>query len=191
MKILMIEITEVTAGAREESGSLTCDDREANSTSRRPAGTTSRRMRRRDRRTPRPAAIAGGVHSVWTNVRRIMERVTNGRSRGHTPTPDGKRSPMASGRASVADAFRRDVVRLRRLVRTSVLEPYARRRRRKIAVDQLRALDDRLLADIGLLRGDIQLAVDGGLPTRHDVLPTPIERPLLPMDDRREPAKAA
>ena len=47
------------------------------------------------------------------------------------------------------------------LVRRQLLEPLARRAERKRAIGRLSALDDRLLADIGLRRGDITLAVDG------------------------------
>ena len=42
-------------------------------------------------------------------------------------------------------------------------ERLARRSARHRAVHQLAGLDDRLLADIGLRRGDIELAVDGQL----------------------------
>jgi uncharacterized protein YjiS (DUF1127 family) len=52
------------------------------------------------------------------------------------------------------------------LVRLWILKPYARRRRRKLTVRQLAALDDRMLADIGLSRNEIAPAVDGNL-TRH------------------------
>lgn len=47
------------------------------------------------------------------------------------------------------------------LVRRHLLQPLARRSERRRALGQLAELDDRLLADIGLRRGDIQLAVDG------------------------------
>jgi uncharacterized protein YjiS (DUF1127 family) len=47
------------------------------------------------------------------------------------------------------------------LMRRQLLEPFARRSERRRAVGQLGALDDRLLADIGLRRSDIALAVDG------------------------------
>src|SRR5690606_37644142 len=80
------------------------------------------------------------------------------------------------GRASVAEAVRRDRERLARLIRRHVLEPYARWRRRRIAIDHLRAMDDRLLADIGVPRGQIELAVDGKLPTRGEILARPHEQ---------------
>jgi uncharacterized protein YjiS (DUF1127 family) len=42
-----------------------------------------------------------------------------------------------------------------------LLQPLARRSERRRAIGRLAELDDRLLADIGLRRGDIALAVDG------------------------------
>jgi uncharacterized protein YjiS (DUF1127 family) len=57
------------------------------------------------------------------------------------------------GRASVADALRQNLLRLARVLRRFILEPYARRRRRRVAIAQLRSLDDHLLADIGLTSG--------------------------------------
>jgi uncharacterized protein YjiS (DUF1127 family) len=47
------------------------------------------------------------------------------------------------------------------LMRRQLLEPLARRFERRRAIGRLAELDDRLLADIGLRRGDIALAVDG------------------------------
>ena len=44
----------------------------------------------------------------------------------------------------------------------------------RIAIAQLRSLDDHLLADIGLTRGQIELAVDGMLPRRGK----PFSRPV-------------
>ena len=74
---------------------------------------------------------------------------------------------------AIADAISRGILRLARRVRRSIIEPFARRRRRGarrrrrgVAIAQLRALDNSLLADIGLTRGEIELAVDGML-TRH------------------------
>lgn len=141
-------------------------------------------MHRVEARRAQAEAIAEGVHRVWTNARRIVERLTNGKSREHTPAPNGNRSRMAFGRASVADAFSRDLLRLRRLVRASLLEPYARRRRRRIAIDRLKALDDRLLLDVGLRRSDIELAVDGRLPPRSDRM-SPRVRHHPPREERR------
>jgi uncharacterized protein YjiS (DUF1127 family) len=49
------------------------------------------------------------------------------------------------------------------LVERYLLEPIARRSERDRASAELAAMDDRLLADIGLRRSDIPLAVDGCL----------------------------
>jgi uncharacterized protein YjiS (DUF1127 family) len=62
---------------------------------------------------------------------------------------------MAEAFRSVADGLAAVVRRLR--------ERLARRSARKRAVHLLAGLDDRLLADIGLRRADIELAVDGRL----------------------------
>jgi uncharacterized protein YjiS (DUF1127 family) len=45
--------------------------------------------------------------------------------------------------------------------RRHIVQPLARRSERRQAIAQLSALDPRLLADIGLRRSDIELAVDG------------------------------
>jgi uncharacterized protein YjiS (DUF1127 family) len=75
------------------------------------------------------------------------------------------RSRQARAMAAAIDAGSR-VLRARlsglaALIRRQLLEPLARRSERRRARGQLAALDDRLLADIGLRRGDIALAVDG------------------------------
>ena len=94
------------------------------------------------------------------------------------PARNGKEIPATLGRASAADAVRRDWRPLARLFRRGVLEPYARRRRRRHAIAQLRALDDRLLADIGVMRGQIELAVDGLLASRGEGWSRPRGRSL-------------
>jgi uncharacterized protein YjiS (DUF1127 family) len=136
-------------------------------------------------------AIAKGVHWVWTKARRALERLTSGKSRGQTPAANGKQISKALGRASVAEAFRRDFLGLARLVRRFILEPYARRRRRRIAIAQLRTLDDRLLADIGLTPGQIELAVEGKLAPRGDTLSRPAERSMPAEEGRRAAASLA
>lgn len=69
------------------------------------------------------------------------------------------------------------------LVRRQLLEPLARRAERKRAIGRLAELDDRLLADIGLRRGDIELAVDGLLAdprvTRRTEAPAAVTERLL------------
>ena len=59
--------------------------------------------------------------------------------------------------------IRRGLTGLAGLIRRHLFEPLARRSERRKAQAALAALDDRLLADIGLRRSDIQLAVDGRL----------------------------
>jgi len=58
---------------------------------------------------------------------------------------------------------RRRVTGLAGLLQDRLLEPIARRSQRQRALAELAAMDDRLLADIGLQRSDIPLAVDGHL----------------------------
>jgi uncharacterized protein YjiS (DUF1127 family) len=135
--------------------------------------------------------IVEDVHWVWTNVRRALERLTNGKSREQTPGANGKQISKTLGRAGVSDAFRRDLLRLARLVRRFILEPYARKRRRRIAIAQLRLLDDHLLADIGLTRGQIELGVDGMLARRGTSFSPPAGRSMPAEEARRELPLAA
>jgi uncharacterized protein YjiS (DUF1127 family) len=58
---------------------------------------------------------------------------------------------------------RRGLAGLASLLQGHLLEPIARRSQRQRALAELAAMDDRLLADIGLQRGNIALAVDGRL----------------------------
>ena len=57
--------------------------------------------------------------------------------------------------------FRRVLSRLGGWTRRHIMQPLARRSERRQAIAQLTGLDARLLADIGLRRSDIELAVDG------------------------------
>ncbi|MGH6904158.1 MAG: DUF1127 domain-containing protein [Geminicoccaceae bacterium] len=89
--------------------------------------------------------------------------------------------------------IRRGLTGLAGLVRRHLLEPLARRAQRRRAHAELAALDDRLLADIGLRRGDIQLALNGRLadPRVARRAPATVAPPLdhlLP--DERCPASA-
>lgn len=133
-------------------------------------------------------AITNGVHWIWTNVRRIVERLMNVKAREDTPAANDRRIVPALGRATVAEALRRDLLRLVRVVRRSIVEPYARRRRRRIAIAHLEAMDDRLLADIGLRRSDIEFTVDGMLPRRVSDIARPVER-FSPDKERFLPAE--
>jgi len=136
-------------------------------------------------------AIAKSVHWLWTKARWALGRLMNGKSRELTAAANGKRISTALGRASVADAFRPDLLRLARLVRRYILEPYARRRRRRIAIAQLRSLDDQLLADIGVKRSEIEFAVDGMLSRRSDFFPRSVGRSVPAEEARNELPLAA
>lgn len=123
-------------------------------------GTEPRRLR----------AEAVGKSERWlaSNVGRALCRLMTGRPPAQT-LATGTRPPSWSlGRASVADALRRDLRYMRQAIHRFVLE-YARRRRRRVTIAELRSLDDRLLSDIGLARGQIEQGVDGTL-WRHGVL---------------------
>lgn len=84
----------------------------------------------------------------------------------------------------VANAIGRAPAPLARWIRRLVLEPYAHGRRRRIAIAQLESLDDRLLADIGLTRNEIEPTVDGILARRDGTLSTSANR-SLPAEERR------
>jgi uncharacterized protein YjiS (DUF1127 family) len=68
---------------------------------------------------------------------------------------------MAAAIGAGSRAVRWGLSGLAALVRRQLWEPLAGRSERRRAIGQLAELDDRLLADIGLRRGDIALAVDG------------------------------
>lgn len=129
-------------------------------------------------------AIAQAVHWLWTKARWAFGRLMNAKSGEETPAANGKQIVKALGRASVADAFKSDLLRLGRPVRRFILEPYARRRRRRIAIAHLEGMDDRLLADIGLRRSDIELMVDGMLPRGVSDIARPVGR-VVPAEEAR------
>jgi uncharacterized protein YjiS (DUF1127 family) len=120
-----------------------------------------------------------------------MEPLMHRKSRAGAAAPDGRKPPttVAAPRYSlnfaIADAISRGVLRLAGLVRRSIFEPYARRRRRRLAIAHLRRLDDRLLADIGLTRAQIEQAVDAGLAPRGGVRARPVGRGR-PVEERRD-----
>lgn len=60
-----------------------------------------------------------------------------------------------------------------------------------MAIAQLRALDDRLLADIGLSRADIVPTVDGMLAHRDAAALRPVKRSLSANERRQELPLAA
>jgi uncharacterized protein YjiS (DUF1127 family) len=71
--------------------------------------------------------------------------------------------------------IRRGLASAARLLRRFLLDRAIRRAERRRALAALAGMDDRLLADIGLRRGDIELAVDGRL---ADPRVTPRTRPV-------------
>jgi uncharacterized protein YjiS (DUF1127 family) len=148
-------------------------------------------IRTAEARRRQAEAIASGAHRIWTGARRALERLINGTRRERPPAINGKDLPETLGRASVAHEVRRNWRSLTRLLRRYVLEPYARRRRRRLAIAQLRALDDRLLADLGVMRGQIELAVDGLLVSRGEGWSRPGGRSLPIEKPRHELPLAA
>jgi uncharacterized protein YjiS (DUF1127 family) len=71
---------------------------------------------------------------------------------------------------------RRDSVLLRgvrrgvRFVRQALIEPIIRWQGRRATIEALSSLDDRMLADIGLWRSEIEQAVHGRIPRRAEAL---------------------
>jgi len=128
-------------------------------------------MRIAEARRLQAEAIAEGGHRVWTRARRTVARSLRERSHADTPAPNGSENPTAfvarrySLGLTIAESISRGVQRLVQLVRGAVLESFARRGRRSSDMERLAAMDDRLLADIGLRRSEIEWVVD---PPRGD-----------------------
>jgi uncharacterized protein YjiS (DUF1127 family) len=75
--------------------------------------------------------------------------------------------------------FRRVLSDLGAWTQRHFMQPLARRSERRQAIAQLTALDARLLADIGLRRSDIELAVDGLLADPRVARRTPAPAAVL------------
>ena len=139
-------------------------------------------------------ASGGGVHDRWVRtaeVRRLQaEASAKGVRRGWT-NATRMAAPRYPLNVVIADAIGRGALRLARVVRRSIVEPYARRRRRKIAIAELGSLDDHLLADIGLTRGQIEVAVDGMLRRRGKPFSRPVGRGVPAEEARHELPTAA
>ncbi len=140
-----------------------------------------------------PAQEALGHDRCPDNVRQQRHQ--------HSSRPDGyqrddgrqpvRLEPSSScGFPSVVTAVGQAMMRLALLIRRSILEPYARRRRRKIAIAQLQALDDRLLADIGVRRNDIERTVDRILTRRDESMSVPAAL-SLPTEEYQEAKRMA
>lgn len=100
------------------------------------------------------SATSGPAHEEWARIDPIVY-VTAARRR--------QARAMGEGIAAGWRGIRRTLTSVTGLIRQHLLAPIERRQQRRRAVAHLAALDDRLLADIGLRRGDIELAVDGRL----------------------------
>jgi uncharacterized protein YjiS (DUF1127 family) len=129
-----------------------------------PLGLNGRQDEARQRRCQRPSRSGGRLRNSISTARTVSSSV--------------------NGSLPIANAIRRAMVCLAILIRAAVLEPYAQRRRRRIAIAQLKALDDRLLADIGLSRNDIERVVDDMLARRGDTSSRPATR-SLPTEDHQ------
>ena len=80
------------------------------------------------------------------------------------------------------------------LTERHIVQPLARQSERRRAIAQLTALDGRMLADIGLRRSDIELAVDGLLADPRVTRRTPAPATVVtarPLEGERRPASAA
>lgn len=100
-----------------------------------------------------PSARGRPASEVWARIDPIVY-VTQARrhqARAMAEALDAGRRGLRRGLSGVAGLGRQ------------LLDRLARRSERRRAIAQLSGLGDRLLADIGLRRGDIQLAVDGFL----------------------------
>lgn len=119
-------------------------------------------MRIAEARLGQAETIAGGRHRVRTGAGRTVARSRHGRSQASTPAPSGNENPMVfvarrySLALAIAEWVSRSILRLVQLVRDSVLESLARRGRRPKDMERLAAMDDRLLADVGLRRSEIE-----------------------------------
>lgn len=118
-------------------------------------------MRIAEARLVQAEAIAGGRHRVRTGAGRAVAGSQHHRLPASTPVPDGSkiRTVFVARRYSlglaIAERVSRGILRLVRLIRDSVLESLARRSRRSKDMERLAAMDDRLLADVGLRRSEI------------------------------------
>ncbi|HRY24001.1 MAG: DUF1127 domain-containing protein [Geminicoccaceae bacterium] len=129
-------------------------------------------------------AIVDSVHWTWTSLRRAMQRLAGRNLPERGPAANDNRAQGGVG------AFGLGLWPVRRIGR-SILDSYAKWRRRRIAIDELRTLDDRVLADIGLRRGQIELAVDGLLRRRGESWERPVGRDRAPNGCREDLPLAA
>ena len=130
-------------------------------------------QRTRDARRMQAEVIVMAKRWISARLRRLFKRIM-----GHTPrsamSVNGKQ--IALLHSGLADESRFGDRRLTGAIRRFIVEPQARRRRRRDTIERLRSLDDRLLADIGLTRWQIELAVDGKLSRRAEGYERPDHR---------------
>lgn len=127
-------------------------------------------------------AIVDSVHWAWTSLRRAMRRLAGRKLPERALVANDNRAPGGVGASWLRPAQR---------IARSILDSYAGWRRRTIAIDQLRMLDDSVLADIGLRRDQIELAVDGLLRRRSESWELPAERDQSTNERQEELARAA
>ena len=90
----------------------------------------------------------------------------SGDNAGLTLTPEKREAIMAEARRMQSEVLGRMVrmagARVASALRAGLIAPVVRWTRRRRTINELRELDDRMLADIGITRGDISLVIAGG-----------------------------
>lgn len=142
----------------------------------------------------RGRTAGGEVERAMDYAKDVFKRLKGLRVRGPLGPYFGRTAKTEGASVNrsfpIAKAIGGAMARLARLIRRSVVEPYVRGRRRRIAIAQLETLDDRLLTDIGLERGDIEPTVDGML-ARRRVAVSPPDTRFRPAEEQHDPPLAA
>ncbi len=131
-----------------------------------------------------PLAVMVRRHALASELNKLDDRLLAdiGMHRGDIPKIARDAFPMPSSRIA-AEALR--------LVRAHVLTPVSVWMLRRRLASELNALDDRLLADIGLSRGDIAKRVKEAYPLRPDVSVVPPSTTVHPLPMAASPVPQA